>query len=164
MIWKLIIRPIRFFYIIILKLLKKEYTEDSWQALEQFIKFSIVGLSSTLLSYLINIGVLKLLESFKVSWDFYAANIVAFVITVIWSFYWNRKYVFHSSKTSGGAVFAELMKTFMAYAFTGLLLANVLSYVWIEFLSISKYIAPLINLIISVPTNFLINKFWTFKE
>ena len=164
MIWNLIIRPIHFFYIIVNKLLKKEYTKDSWQAFEQFIKFSIVGLSNTLLSYLINIGVLKLLESFKVSWDFYVANIVAFVITVIWSFYWNRKYVFHSNKRNGMAIFAELMKTFMAYAFTGLLLANVLSYVWVELLSISKYIAPLINLIISVPTNFLINKFWTFKE
>ena len=28
---------------------------------------------------------------------------------------------------------------------------------------ISKYLAPLINLVVSIPVNFLMNKLWAFK-
>ena len=47
---------------------------------------------------------------------------------------------------------------------TGIILANVLSFVWINILGISKYIAPLINLIVSVPVNFFMNKLWAYKS
>lgn len=56
-----------------------------------------------------------------------------------------------------------LLKTYAAYALTGILLNNILSWLWIERFDISKYVAPLINLIISVPLNFVINKLWTFS-
>ena len=45
----------------------------------------------------------------------------------------------------------------------GIVLANVLSYIWIDVLGISKCVAPLINLIISIPLNFIINRYWAFK-
>jgi putative flippase GtrA len=37
------------------------------------------------------------------------------------------------------------------------------SWVWINVFGISKYVAPLINLVISIPLNFIINKFWAFR-
>ena len=37
-----------------------------------------------------------------------------------------------------------------------------LVYLWIEILKISKYIAPLLNLTISVPVNYILNKSWAF--
>ena len=55
------------------------------------------------------------------------------------------------------------MKTYMAYGFTGIILNNILSFIWIDKVGISKFIALLINLIVSVPLNFVINKLWTFK-
>ena len=55
------------------------------------------------------------------------------------------------------------MKTYVSYGFTGIVLNNILSYLWIEKLGISKYIAPLFNLVLSVPLNFIINKFWAFR-
>ena len=56
-----------------------------------------------------------------------------------------------------------LLKTYVAYGLTGIVLANVLSYVWINVFGVSKYVAPLINLVISIPLNFIINKFWAFR-
>lgn len=41
---------------------------------------------------------------------------------------------------------------------------RVLLSLWIQVLHISEYIAPVINLVISVPVNFWINKFRAFKE
>lgn len=56
-----------------------------------------------------------------------------------------------------------LIKTYISYGFTGIVLNNILSWLWITVFSISKFVAPLINLIVSVPINFVINKLWAFK-
>ena len=56
-----------------------------------------------------------------------------------------------------------LLKTYISYAFTGILLTNILSYIWIEMMKMSKYIAPLLNLIVSVPINYILNKNWAFQ-
>lgn len=48
--------------------------------------------------------------------------------------------------------------------FTGLFLNTVLSVLWVQILGISKMIAPIVNLLISVPLNFIMNKFWAFKK
>jgi putative flippase GtrA len=52
----------------------------------------------------------------------------------------------------------------MSYGFTGIILNNILSYIWIDMLGISKVVAPLINMIIGVPINFIINKLWAFRS
>ena len=46
----------------------------------------------------------------------------------------------------------------------GLFLNSILSLVWVEVFHRSKVIAPIINLLISVPLNFIMNKFWAFKS
>ena len=146
---------------IILKSIHKEDQEELINTLIQFVKFGLVGVSNTLISYGINILTLKLLEPSSISWDYIIANGVAFVLSVLWSFYWNNKYVFTSEEKR--SAFLTLLKTYAAYGFTGIILTNILSYVWIDLLWISKYIAPILNLIISIPINFLINKKWAFK-
>ena len=57
-----------------------------------------------------------------------------------------------------------LIKTFIAYGSTGIVLASVLLYVWVDILHISEYVAPLINLVITIPLNFVLNKLWAFKK
>lgn len=134
------------------------------ESLIQFVKFGIVGISNTLISYVLNIIVLLGLSSFNVAWDYVAGNLVAFFLSVLWSFYWNNKYVFTLEEGKRRSIGKALLKTYISYSVTGIVLTNVLSYVWIDVLGISKYIAPLINLIVSVPLNFIINKFWAFKS
>ena len=34
---------------------------------------------------------------------------------------------------------------------------------WIDACGVSEYVAPIINLLVTVPLNFLLNKFWAFK-
>ena len=130
----------------------------------QFVKFGIVGVSNTLLAYVLNILVLLALRNRHVEWDYIAGNVVAFMLTVLWSFYWNNKYVFKQKKGKRRIWWKVLLKTYLCYGITGILLANILSWVWITKVGISKYFAPMINLIISVPLNFLLNKFWAYEE
>lgn len=129
----------------------------------QFIKFGIVGVINTFGSYLINIGVLLLLKPLHWSKDYVVANLVAFVLSVLWSYALNSKFVFKVEEGRTRNPYKALLKTYASYAFTGILLNNVMSYIWIEKFGISKYIAPLLNLIVSVPVNFLMNKLWAFR-
>ena len=62
------------------------------------------------------------------------SNIIGFSISVFNAFYWNNKYVFSDSN------------------------------VWVEIFGIPEVIAPIINLIVTVPINFLTNKYWAYKS
>lgn len=130
----------------------------------QFIKFGIVGLSNTVLSYVIYLLVLLALKNANLSWDYFAGNIIAFVLSVVWSFYWNNKYVFTKSEDGERSIIKSLLKTYLSYGFTGIVLTNIFSYLWVDVLGISKLIAPIINLLATVPLNFVLNKLWAFKE
>ena len=121
--------------------------------------------SNTVISYVIYIVSLLVLQknSLFETTDYLLAQILGFLLSVLWSFYWNRKYVFDADQ---GQVpwLQALWKTYVSYAFTGLFLNTVLSMLWVELLGISKVIAPIFNIVINVPINFLMNKFWAFKK
>lgn len=129
----------------------------------QFIKFGIVGVTNNVIFYVVNIAVLFLFKKRAFEWDYMVANIAGFLISVLWSFFWNNKFVFKTGESEKRSVWKTLLKTYMAYGFTGIILNNVLSYVWIEVFGISKFIAPLINLFLTVPVNFMLNKLWAFR-
>lgn len=139
-------------------------SEEKVEALVQFIKFGIVGVSNTVIGYLVNIVTIFALRNTDVFWDYFAGNILAFIIGVSWSFYWNNRYVFKLKDGETRNFMAALFKTYMSYGFTGIILNNILSYIWIDMLGISKVVAPLINMIIGVPINFIINKLWAFRS
>lgn len=123
----------------------------------QFVKFGIVGLSNTFISYSVY-AVLTYIGVYYV-----VSNVIAFVISVLNSFFWNNKYVFKKKDSETRNLWCTLTKTFLAYAVTGLLLANILLVFFVEKLAVSKYVAPILTLIITIPLNFLINKYWSFK-
>lgn len=124
----------------------------------QFIKFGIVGVSNTLISYVVYVVLVN------IHIDYLMASIMGFIISVLNSYYWNNKYVFKKNKDDQRVWWKVLIKTFMSYAGTGLILSNVLLVIWVEYFKISELVAPLINLVITVPMNFFINKYWAFKK
>ena len=142
---------------------KKDDYESKAVLFLEFLKFSMVGFSNTVISYITYISTLLLLQTFNLfsDIDYLIAQILAFFLSVLWSFYWNNKYVFKSQEQPW---WKKLIKTYISYSFTGLFLNSILLYLWVDVLNISEFIAPLINLVISVPLNFLINKFWAFAK
>ena len=120
----------------------------------QFIKFGIVGVSNTLVSLAVYYVFL-----FIDSRLYLAGNIVGWIVSVANAFFWNNRYVF---KESGEPWFRKLIKTYLSYGLT-FLLSTVLLYIEVDMLSLSAVISPVINLVITIPINFLLNKFWTFS-
>ena len=162
--WKIIDKGVLIIMHFILKIFHIRWEDEQWTSLLQFVRFAIVGISNTVLSYVINIIVLFIMNPLNVSWDYFAGNIVAFLLSVLWSFYWNNKYVFKKAEGEKRNLWKVLIKTYASYAISGIVLANFLSWIWVSVLGISKYVAPLINLLISVPMNFILNKLWAYKS
>ncbi|MGN9019087.1 GtrA family protein [Lachnospiraceae bacterium HCP1S3_C3] len=150
---------------ILSKILGKKYKKEMTEQIMQFIKFGIVGLSNTVISYAIYVIALLGFQRAKLFGhiDYLVAQVIAFILSVLWSFYWNRKFVFEADNENV-PILKALVKTYISYAFTGLFLNSVLSILWVDIIGMSKLIAPIINLIVSVPLNFILNKFWAFKK
>ena len=133
------------------------FLEDKWDACMQFIKFGLVGVSNTVISYVIY------LMAVSIGCHYLVASVLGFIVSVINAFFWNNKYVFQIGTGETRSVWRSFWKTFVAYAGTGLVLNNALLIVQVDVFKWSKTIAPLINLIITIPLNFIINKLWAFR-
>ena len=128
------------------------------ETIVQFIKFGTVGAINTVLSYAITNGAYYLLHLHE-----QISNIIAFVITVFISFMLNGKFVFTENKEER-SFWKSLLKVYASYSITGVFLTAILLYIEEELLEIPHYIATLMNLVVTIPLNFILNKFWAYKE
>lgn len=151
---------------VLFKIIRKDLTDEIFGTFMQFVKFGIVGLSNTVLSYVLYVVGLLLFRRLQIlpNSGYLVAQVIAFVLSVLWSFYWNNKLVFTLQEGEERSIFKVLIKTFISYSFTGLFLNSILLVLWVKVMHISEFIAPIINLLVSVPLNFVINKFWAFGK
>ena len=132
--------------------------EDFWKLFGQFFKFCIVGLSNTAVS----MGCYYLF--LWINADLYMlGSIVGTILSIANAFFWNNRYVFKGNKSDAASVLKRLLKSYVAYGGTSIL-SNVLLWLEVSLIGISKLWAPVINLVITIPLNFVINKFWTFGK
>lgn len=141
---------------VIYNVLKLNLSEETWSSLIQFIKFGLVGVLNNLICYVIYIVLITL------GMHYTPANIIGFSVSVFNSYYWNNKYVFVTDKKR--VWWITFIKTYISYAGTGIILSNILLYIWIDMLNISAIIAPIINLVVTIPINFIVNKFWAYRN
>ena len=148
----------------------------------QFIKFGLVGVSNTLISEAIYV-IIVLLKG-----NYLFASFMGFVISVLNAYYWSNKYVFKEDAEGEKRVWWKvLLKTYVAYSW-GFLVNLCLLILWIDILHISQYMDPVlrllahfniysfdaevigniiaegVNLILVIPMNFLINKYWAYRQ
>lgn len=135
-----------------------ENKENLKKTIIQFIKFGTVGAINTVLSYAITNGAYYLLHLHE-----QISNIIAFVITVFISFMLNGRFVFTENKEERN-FWKSLLKVYASYSITGVFLTAILLYIEEELLGIPHYIATLMNLVVTIPLNFILNKFWAYKE
>lgn len=128
------------------------------QSLAQFIKFGIVGVSNTAISLLVYYLVLWINDQW-----YLAGNVAGWVISVANAFYWNERYVFVQQKHDFKSVAKRIGKTYLSYGGT-FLLSTLLLYLEVDVFGWSAVISPVVNLFITIPLNFLLNKFWAFRS
>ena len=126
--------------------------------IKQFFGFTIVGASNTLISYCIY-AILVLLHI-----NYVVANIIGYIVSIFNAYYWNNKVVFKKEKGEHRVWWKVLMKTFISYSGTGLILSNILLIIWVDGFNIHEMIAPIVNMLITVPLNYILNKYWAYKQ
>ena len=141
-----------------MKKLGVENKEDLRQLIVQFIKFGLVGVSNTVVSMAVYYLFLWIDE------DLYmVGSVLGTVLSILNAFIWNDLFVFTGNSRDFKSIMYRLGKTYVSYGGTSLL-SNVLLWLEVTLLNVSKVYAPIVNLLITIPLNYLINKFWTFKK
>ena len=153
------------------------------ETLWQLIKFGLVGVSNTIVNYVVY-SICYLILGINE----YVATFLGFVISVLNAYFWQSRFVFRESEDGEHRVWWQvLIKTYISYAFSGLFLTELLLFLWIHVLDIGQYLTPLadwianygihmtpkdlavllapfINMVFTIPINFCINKFWAYRQ
>ena len=126
----------------------------------QFVKFGLVGAGNTLLSLALYNFFLTCL-----GWHYEISNAASFLLSVVNAYFWNNRYVFRTADAHTLAQHAAAFgKTLTVYSGTFFLNAGLLTLL-VEVFHVSKEIvAPLLATAATVPINFLLNKYWAFRE
>lgn len=160
--------------------LRKTEENSKGAALVQFVKFGLVGVSNTAISYGIEMlcyyvffptTAFTVIRSFLSNCNLQVGaetiriiltTVLAFLISVTNSFYWNSKHVF-AEKRTGRELFFSYIKTVLCYGVTGLVLSPWLK-VFLTEMGMAYWLATLFSLVISIPLNFVLNKFWAYRK
>ena len=122
----------------------------------QFVKFGIVGVSNTLISLAIYYAGLY----FGIY--YVASNALGFLAGTLNAYYWNNKYVFRKEEGEERSTAKSMAKVFVSYGIS-LGLSTALLVIWVDVFGIHEKVAPILNLCITIPLNFVMNKFWAFR-
>ena len=133
----------------------KKMNKDNWEEmLVQFVKFGIIGASNTIISTAVYYLFVLISPGL-----YFVGNVVGWIVSVFNSFFWNNRYVFTKSKYSWGQ---KLLRTYLAYG-GGFIVGSTTLVLLVSVLGVSEWLAPWINLVITIPLNYVLNKFWAFK-
>ena len=134
--------------------------------LKQFLKFSIVGLSNTCVSFVVTYGSILITRCFfkEISENdpvlVFLATFLGFAVGVLNSYYWNNRFVF--TKTKRGNLF-PLLKSYFCYGVIFILSYILNAFVFTKVFNLPNILIPVLQIFICTPLNFLANKFWAFK-
>jgi putative flippase GtrA len=122
--------------------------------LVQFVKFGIVGISNTLLTFVVYTLLLKLFGVW-----YLAASAIGFVIGAVNGFLLNRRWTF------AGHVGDSLTPVRWAVVQSGGLGINLgLLYVFVHDASLDKLVAQALATVVVTVTTFFVNRAWTFRH
>jgi putative flippase GtrA len=121
--------------------------------LEQVLKFIVVGVFGNILNYLVFLFFFKIIEI-----NYLIAGVIGFVSPLPILFFLNRNWTFQSNvKTSR-------MSLYFLTNFLGLGVHSSTQFIVFEFLGVPKVFSQLLGQISSATMNFLLSKFYIFKE
>ena len=120
---------------------------------KQFFKFGIVGVINTVSSWLFYYPLVFIHVNYII------ATTIAYILSSIIGYCLNNKWVFKKKIHDHNSV----IKYYVVYGSSYLINVGAM-YLWVDVLHISKYLAPILTLLITVPYNFIFSKLWVFTK
>jgi putative flippase GtrA len=118
----------------------------------ELLSYIVAGAFTTLVNFAVYYLLIFLSIEYKI------ANTAAFIVSVLFAFIVNKKYVFLSENGYIG----EFIKFSAGRIFTYMLDIGSMILL-IEFLSVGEYAAKVWTNILVIAANYFISKFWTFR-
>jgi len=129
------------------------------RVISQFVSFGFVGALNTLI-YLLFYYIFVFINP-KL---YIVGGAVGFIASVINAYYLNSRFVFNErSEVPKDRETSKIIKTFVVYGSTFLLSMGLL-YIMVEKIGIDEKLAPILNLFVTVPLNFVLIKFWALRN
>lgn len=120
--------------------------------------YGLGGLSSTFVDWSAFFVLTRASDFLRV--QYLLANVFAFSLGVIWSYFFHRRYTFRVTQGTHGKQFPK----FILVALGGLVLNSVALWAGIEILGLYDLVAKIFAIGISVIWNFNAQRLWTFKQ
>lgn len=131
-------------------------TRQTKSTLFQWLKYILIAVMNTILSYAVYAICIKL------GLHYVMASVMGYLISTYSAFILNTKYVFTPRGQKPEYTLQKMVRTYITYGFTGVVTYNAMLVLWIEILGISEFVAPILNIVINFPINYLMNKYWSF--
>ncbi|MBQ3760847.1 MAG: GtrA family protein [Clostridia bacterium] len=131
----------------------------------QFLRFGLVGVVNTLVDMFVYWLALKILGTQALLGDknYLIAQLLGFAAGTLNAYFMNGRFVFGAENPKRNRGKRQLLRTFVGYGFT-FALSELLLWIWISNLGLNEMLAKVLNLFVTVPLNFVINRFWTFAQ
>lgn len=128
--------------------------------IRKMLRFCVVGAVNTAVDFAVYALVIRL-----VPWKYnhLLGQALGFAAGTLNAYFMNGGWVFRDKGGERKKGKKVLLRTFAGYAVTFLLSEGLLM-LWVDGLGMNKYLAKLINLCVTVPLNYVINRLWTFRE
>jgi putative flippase GtrA len=123
--------------------------------LVKLFSYGLVGVIGTLIHFSV---LILLVELFQL--DPVLSSSIGFIVTVIVSFYLNRRFTFRSKLSKTTVTFIK----YTLVSCSGFILNSVIMYISVHILLFHYSIGQAIVVVVLPISNFLLNNYWTFKE
>jgi putative flippase GtrA len=152
------------------------------EGIRQFVKFCIVGASSTLIDFTIYLSLMEGLHlqqalGVGVEWARVVAQSISFAFAVSNGFFWNNKWTFRTGEVQGGKQrYGKFILTNLIGLSLNIAINNGVAHL-VEAMPMTAHLQQMFHLndpagligkcaaiVIVVFWNFLASKFWTFKR
>lgn len=127
---------------------------------EEILRYLFFGILTTLVNYIVYFAATRLFQI-----NYLLANAMAWIISVLFAFVTNRKWVFASQAQSSSEVGLEFLK-FVGGRVFSLLVDMAIMFVGIDLLNLGAYDfwVKTLSQVFVVILNYIISKFFVFKD
>ena len=95
--------------------------------------------------------------------NYLIAQLLGFAAGTLNAYFMNGKFAFSKDNKQRNKGKGKLLRSFIGYGFT-FALSEVLLWLLVSKMDVNKYIAKIMIMCVTIPLNFIINRFWIFKK
>ena len=125
--------------------------------LRRVLGFGLVGVSNTVVSYVVFVLLTRL------GLHYFAANACGFVAGAINSYLWNSRLVFKTAGEGQRQGMLTFARSTVAGVVSNVLVGGATLGLLINGLGVSELVAPIVNLAVTFPVNYLLCRLWAYR-